>query len=146
MGKASSSGWKGGVWAPRLYIFPPEDGIQDLDFLATPPTGIALIVILPISADVSLEMVDWLKGVRVDAARNSMEAIFRDEECFGTLGQQPSGSSFLSDGPGDASAGSSTGLPSRFQNEVRADLIAKRFSETSIRARQSKRQFSWRHE
>lgn len=86
MGKVSSSGWKGGVLAPRLYILPPEDGIQDLDFLATPPTGITLTVILPISADVSMEMVDWLKGVRVHAARNSMEAIFRDEGCFGTLG------------------------------------------------------------
>lgn len=86
MGQVSSSDWKAGVLAPRLYMIPPEDGIQDLDFYATPPTGAALTVMLPISADVTLEMVEWPKGVRVYSARNSLEATIRNEKCFATLG------------------------------------------------------------
>lgn len=85
MGQVGSSGWKGAVLAPRLTIVPPEDGIQDLDFLATPPTGMALTVLLPISADITLDMVAWLKGVRVHSAHNAVEARFGPGETLAGL-------------------------------------------------------------
>lgn len=36
-GQATSSGWSNARLAPWTYITPPEDGIQDFDFIATPP-------------------------------------------------------------------------------------------------------------
>jgi hypothetical protein len=85
MGQVSSSGWKGPVLVPRLYFVAPADGIQDLDFRATPPSGIALTVILPISADIVLDLVDWLKGVRVHSAHNAIEATIADGATLASL-------------------------------------------------------------
>lgn len=53
---------------------PPQDGIQDIDFTATPPSGYALQIISPIAASVVLpDYPAWLKGVRVHARFNSVE-------------------------------------------------------------------------
>ena len=37
-GRVPSLGWAGGQLENWVYIKPPEDGIQDFDFVATPPS------------------------------------------------------------------------------------------------------------
>jgi len=76
-GLVTTSGWVNGRLEPRFYIQFPADGIQDFDFVADPPEGITLMVILPITA----KPVEWdnlpaaLKGVRVHAQSNKIEAL-----------------------------------------------------------------------
>src|SRR4051812_655712 len=48
-GRANSSGWKNPSLAPWFYVVPPDDGIQDMDFIAEEPSGIALTVMTPIA-------------------------------------------------------------------------------------------------
>lgn len=73
-GSVNSSGWKDGQLSPRVYIRPPEDGIQDFDFLARPPAGFVRPVVTDISAeDVYGRMPGWLKGIRVHSANNAVE-------------------------------------------------------------------------
>jgi hypothetical protein len=78
-GEVSSGGWKAPALVPRIYVTPPADGIQDLDFVATPPSGIAVQVILPVAGDVTITLVPWILGVRVHAKTNSVIALFSDE-------------------------------------------------------------------
>lgn len=74
-GLVRTGGWKNGALEPRYYINPPQDGIQDFDFVAEPPVGPAVEVILPISAHTPMEHIpSWLKGVRVHSETNSIEA------------------------------------------------------------------------
>lgn len=80
-GQVSSSGWKDGVLTPMVYVMPPQDGLQDFTFEATPPTEMALDIMLPISGDGSLAFEPWMKGVRVNAAGNSVEVSFEDTAC-----------------------------------------------------------------
>jgi hypothetical protein len=76
-GKVSSGGWKDGTLAPRFHVVPPADGIIDYDFIAEPPTGIAIQVILPIVAHTTFtDPPSWLKGVRVHSASNAVVAAF----------------------------------------------------------------------
>jgi hypothetical protein len=83
-GTASSSGWTHPHLARIRYFAPPTDGIQEYDFVATPPKGIALTVMTPISATFFLteDIANYwgpgqpLKGVRVHAASNSLEYLF----------------------------------------------------------------------
>lgn len=76
-GLVTTSGWTNGRLEPRFYIQFPPDGIYDFDFVAEPPEGITLMVILPITA----KPVEWkkfpaaLKGVRVHAQSNKIEAL-----------------------------------------------------------------------
>lgn len=84
-GTVNSSGWSGGRLIPRVYIQPPEDGIQDLDFVATPPTGMVLWVVTPISASTSFNLEDWMKGVRIHASNGHAEALLEDESCAAEL-------------------------------------------------------------
>lgn len=81
IGEVSSGGWKAATLAPRIYIKPPQDGIQDLDFEATPPKGSdpVIQVILPIAAGAVLALPDWLKGVRVHAKINALVTLLTDE-------------------------------------------------------------------
>ncbi|KAB8060395.1 MULTISPECIES: hypothetical protein [Janthinobacterium] len=81
IGEVSSGGWKAATLAPRVYIKPPQDGIQDLDFEATPPKGSEPViqVILPIAAGAVLALPDWLKGVRVHAKTNAVVTLLTDE-------------------------------------------------------------------
>lgn len=72
IGTAPTSGWSNGRLAPRVYITPPTDGIWDFDFIASPPSGIALQVLSPIaSAPFVTEVPEWFKGARVHASTNS---------------------------------------------------------------------------
>ena len=74
-GQVNSGGWKNGALQPRIYIQPPQDGIQDLDFVAEPPSGPATQVISPITAHyVMISIPSWLKGVRVHSSTNNVES------------------------------------------------------------------------
>lgn len=74
-GNASTPGWKDAHLSPVHYVMPPADGIQDFSFLATPPEDIVPDVVTPISAKYRIEQEpEWLKGVRIHAATNSMVA------------------------------------------------------------------------
>lgn len=82
IGQCSSSGWAAPTLAAWRYVVPPEDGIQDFDFVAVPPSGFALTVVTPIAAS-ELAQVSWadywgpgkaLNGVRIHAQENSVEA------------------------------------------------------------------------
>lgn len=83
-GFVSTSGWKNGRLEPLFYIDFPADGIQDFDFVADPPEGMALMVISGISA----KPLEWdnppanLKGVRVHSQSNSIEAKIGDTNSF----------------------------------------------------------------
>ena len=73
-GTVATSGWTDGRLEPRFYIDFPADGIQDFDFCATPPSGMTLQVITPITARIEWDNPpDNLKGVRIHAQTNSME-------------------------------------------------------------------------
>jgi hypothetical protein len=75
-GFVTTSGWTNGRLEPRFYIQFPTDGIQDFDFVAEPPEGMALMVISPITA----KPVEWdnppegLQGVRVHSQSNEIQA------------------------------------------------------------------------
>lgn len=73
-GDVSSSGWKAGKLVKSAIAYPggqPTDGIQDYDFVATPPTGIVLPKVTPITAKPTnwKNPPHWLKGVRVHATK-----------------------------------------------------------------------------
>ena len=73
-GTVRTSGWKNAELSPYVYVTPPEDGIQEFDFVAEPPDGVVSQVITPISANTIMEEIpDWLKGVRVYAETNQVE-------------------------------------------------------------------------
>lgn len=76
-GYVTTSGWTCGMLMPREYVTPPADGIQEFDFVATPPDGIVLQVISKISASGVLpEMPAWVRGVRVVTATNKIDFAF----------------------------------------------------------------------
>jgi hypothetical protein len=62
-----------------MYIAPPADGILDLDFVATSPTGIALQVISKISVAKTFVVPNWVKGLRVHSSQNKLEALLEEE-------------------------------------------------------------------
>ena len=73
-GKVPSLAWTGGRLDARMYIRPPEDGIQDFDFVATPPSKPSGTAIAPIeSAKLQLPDDGWIRGFRVHAVQNSLE-------------------------------------------------------------------------
>ncbi|KPJ93033.1 MAG: hypothetical protein AMJ55_08860 [Gammaproteobacteria bacterium SG8_15] len=75
-GNVTSSGWTKPELTPFVYVTPPQDGIYDYDFQAVPPAGPAATVITPIEAGYSLNpLPDNLKGVRIHASQNKMEAM-----------------------------------------------------------------------
>jgi len=78
-GSVTTSGWSQPDLAPWMYITPPRDGILDLDFVATPPTGIVLQVISRISVVKTFAVPAWLKGVRVHSSQNQVEALLEGE-------------------------------------------------------------------
>lgn len=80
IGMASTSGWTNGKLSSRQYVTPPADGIQDFDFVATPPAGIALQVLSPISGDGEIQMENWMQGVRVHAKSNNMTVMLSASE------------------------------------------------------------------
>ena len=79
VGTVRSGGWKNGTLDLVQYIVPPADGIQEINFLAEPPQGSAIDVLLPIPAlTVISDIPEWLKGVRVISATNKLEALLGD--------------------------------------------------------------------
>ncbi|WP_074129915.1 hypothetical protein [Bradyrhizobium sp. NAS96.2] len=78
-GSVTTSGWTQPDLAPWMYITPPADGILDLDFVATPPTGIVLQVISRISVVKTFAVPGWLKGIRVHSSQNTVEAMLQSE-------------------------------------------------------------------
>ncbi|MGO4405249.1 hypothetical protein AB4Z10_13435 [Bosea sp. RAF48] len=75
-GYTPTSGWQFPELGPWMYIAEPADGILDLDFIATPPTGFVLQVFTPISVTQAFPIPKWVKGVRVHAATNNMVKMF----------------------------------------------------------------------
>jgi hypothetical protein len=79
-GMVSSSGWTNGKLNPRQYVTPPADGVQDFDFIATPPSGFALQVLSPITGDGEMKLEDWMLGIRVHAKSNNMTVMLSSTE------------------------------------------------------------------
>lgn len=87
-GTVPTSGWKQPRLSPWFYIRPPDDGIQDFDFVADAPTGIVLPVITPIVGEATIprDPADYwgpgkaLHGVRIHARSSTREATFGDAE------------------------------------------------------------------
>ena len=72
-GMASTSGWKNIDLVPIPNS--DGDGVLDLDFVGTPPTGIVLQVLTPVTGDFVIQDADKLTGVMVHARTNDMTAI-----------------------------------------------------------------------
>ena len=79
-GLARSTGYTDPKLSMAVYKRQPDDGIQDFTFVAKPPTGIVLPVLTPITADpyTMHDIPKWLKGVRVHAEKNAIEARLED--------------------------------------------------------------------
>lgn len=85
-GSVPSSNWTDPSLEPWRYVLPPEDGVQDFDFVAKPPIGTAFTVVLPIIAEARgvINADDYwgpgqpLCGVRVHARGDSIEASFAE--------------------------------------------------------------------
>lgn len=85
-GTVPTSGWSNPQLAPWYYIMPPEDGIQDIDFYATPPKpgSIVLQTLRDIDTDILMDRDPFnywgpgkkLNGVRIHSASNALEAFF----------------------------------------------------------------------
>jgi hypothetical protein len=91
-GEVPTSGWTNPALNPWFYIVPPTDGVQDFDFVATPPTGIVLPVVSPIAAFavIARDPKDYwgkgkpLKGVRIHARENSIVATLDEKKSLET--------------------------------------------------------------
>lgn len=79
MGEVPTSGWSRPRLAQRFYVTPPADGIQEFDFLAEPPSGIVAQVVLPIAAQGIFSCPDWMTGIRVIGAQNSVTVVPLEE-------------------------------------------------------------------
>lgn len=106
-GYVSSLGWTGGELIPYIYIMPPQDGIYEFDFVATPPHGPNAQVIMPMAATYS-----WpnfpeghLQGVRIYSEQNKLEGKLSDYKQFK-----------LSSGGGDGPRGFTSYSMSSFHN------------------------------
>jgi hypothetical protein len=73
-GWVPTSGWTHPELAPWMYISPPSDGVLDLDFVATAPTGIVLQVFSKIGTVKTFPIPNWVVGVRVHTSTNDMQA------------------------------------------------------------------------
>lgn len=72
-GRANTTGWTQPHLQPFLYFVPPQDGIWDFVFVATPPSGIAADIITPITANYLWKLSGFdLKGVRIHSATRTI--------------------------------------------------------------------------
>jgi hypothetical protein len=74
VGDVPTTGWSRPVLSPVIYIAPPADGIWDFNFLADPPGGVAGDAIMPIAGSYIGRAPKWLRGVRIHAAKNELQA------------------------------------------------------------------------
>ena len=74
-GWVPTTGWSHPDLTPWIYIVPPKDGILDLDFIATPPTGVVLQVVTKIGVAKAFSVPPWVRGVRVHSSTNKVEAL-----------------------------------------------------------------------
>lgn len=72
-GQANSAGWDNVRLEPRIYIDPPQDGVQEFDLVGDPPSGPVADVMTEVKAKVEMPRPDWATGVRVHAKTNSIE-------------------------------------------------------------------------
>ena len=73
-GTARTPGYTNPELQEIIYVTPPEDGIYEYEFRATPPSGMVTQNLVPIEAStVRHSIPSELKGVRVRAATNSVE-------------------------------------------------------------------------
>jgi hypothetical protein len=79
LGTVGTIGWTRADLAPWMYIIPPKDGILDLDFVATPPTGNVIQVLSPIGVVKTFQVPTWLRGVRVHSSQNEIETRLKAE-------------------------------------------------------------------
>lgn len=86
-GTVTTSGWRNPELQPRIYLRPPSDGIWDWDFVATPPQGIVLQVVTRIAAQsVNFVPPGWMRGVRVHASNNAVDAMPQESLTKGIAG------------------------------------------------------------
>jgi hypothetical protein len=74
-GVVNSTGWTNPQLAPWIYIDTPKDGILDLDFIATAPTGFVNFVMCRIAVGLAFTVPRWVRGVRLHSATNTVEAL-----------------------------------------------------------------------
>lgn len=80
-GEVPTGGWSDAELSAAVYIDPPADGIQDYDFNARRPSGQVTQAFEQIEAESSWEdPAQWIRGVRIKAAENSLEAMIGDAE------------------------------------------------------------------
>lgn len=81
-GSVPTGGWSGAQISRWFYLLPPADGIMDMDFLAVPPTGNVIQVVLPIHAHLVVPRAGsadfWaedqpLRGVRIHSTNGPKE-------------------------------------------------------------------------
>lgn len=75
-GRYSTTGWSQAVLLPRVYVQEPEDGIQEFDLVAAAPSGLVLQIEVPMTAEITMKMPKWARGVRVYSAKNQIEQLF----------------------------------------------------------------------
>lgn len=76
-GLVGSGGWTNPRLEPRYYINFPQDGLQDLDFVADPPSGLSIQPVLPIVANtIWQDPPTFVKGIRVHSANGYVESYF----------------------------------------------------------------------
>ena len=78
-GWVPTSGWSHPALNPWVYIVPPKDGVLDLDFVATPPTGMVLQVFTRIGVITAFPVPAWVRGVRVHASQGDVVAMLGAE-------------------------------------------------------------------
>lgn len=54
-GMTSSNGWKNPELSPVVYVTPPDDCIQEFEFVAQEPVGNVLPYLAPVCASIAIE-------------------------------------------------------------------------------------------
>lgn len=76
IGQVPTMGWTDPELPARVYAKPPADGIQEFDFVATPPSQSEDNMTSDVAAQAYFVKPDWCIGVRVYAQTNQMEKTF----------------------------------------------------------------------
>jgi hypothetical protein len=80
-GYVRTGGWTNPRLEPRVYVDPPEDGIQEYDFIADEPDGMVTQAIEVVNAShvMQIDALTWIRGVRIYAETNDVERTFESE-------------------------------------------------------------------